>query len=65
MTKRPKAVGSIKRIKRTSWSPKIITVKSIKMDFHDLENNMTELSKILYGLYENSKQFEKDMEEAA
>ncbi len=65
MTKRPKVVGNKKRIKRTSWNPKIITVKNIKMDFHDLENNMTELSKILYELYENSKQFEKDIEESA
>ena len=65
MTKRPKTVGSKKRIKRTSWNPKILTVKNIKMDFHDLENNMTELSSILYELYEKSKQLEDEEKEAA
>ena len=64
MTKKPKAVGNKKRIKRTSWNPKIITIKNIKMDFHDLENNMTELSSILYELYEKSKEIE-EMKEAA
>ena len=35
------------------------------MDFHDLENNMTELSSILYELYEKSKQLEDEEKEAA
>jgi hypothetical protein len=56
LTKRSNQVGSKKRAKRTLWNPKVITVKSITIDFHDLENNMTELSSIIYDLYEKSQE---------
>lgn len=65
MTKRPKAVGNKKKIKRTSWNPEKIVIENKKMDFHDLENNMTELSIILYELYEKSKQIKEKARGAA